>query len=484
MTTVLPIHESHHRTRAASVLLKVVIACTLIAGLGWAAVAIARSFSRTETPAGLTHRISRGNLVVTVTEQGMLESAENIEVKSKVRGWNTVLWIIESGSFVKKGQELVRLDSFRIQEQIDERTKYSNWSQSAADQSAATAVAAEIAIPEYTEGRYRAQVMALEKDVAVAEAALRNSRDRLRHVRTMARSEYISELEVEEAEFRVSQFQRSLDLKKTDLDVLRNFTHKEQMQTLSGRLKSVTANHKANVERAMADASRRDRAVAELQYCVLKAGKSGLVIHPNAAKWESAPIAEGTNVHQDQLLLLMPNLDRMQVKVGVHESIVKRVKTGQRARVTMAEGILGGKVTEVASITKPAGWWTGNQVRYDTLVSLPSTDWLRPGMSADVEITIAEYSDVLLVPVAAIVDREGTSFCWVQTKSGPERIQIQLGDSNDVFSIVNGGLNEGDHVLLNPFAHEAPVAKSAKGSEDATPEPTGDQSADSRPQDK
>ena len=215
----------------------------------------------------------------------------------------------------------------------------------------------------------------------------------------------------------------------------------------------------------MADMSRRDRALEELQYCTIRAERSGLVIHPNAAKWESAPIAEGTNVHKDQVLLLMPDLQQMQVKVGVHEDSVKRVKNGQKAKVTMAKGVLGGVVSDVASITKPAGWWTGNQVRYDTIISLPAKEGLRPGMSADVEITIADYQDVLLIPVAAVVDQGDETYGWVQTPSGVQRRRIQLGDSNDVFSIVEEGLQEGDEVLLNPYAHEQPVAESSSENE-------------------
>ena len=237
------------------------------------------------------------------------------------------------------------------------------------------------------------------------------------------------------------------------------FTFKEQMQTLTGNMTSIEANHKANVERAMADASRRDRAVEELQHCVIRADRSGLVIHPSAAKWESAPIAEGTNVHKDQVLLLMPDLQQMQVKIGVHESRVKRVKNGQKVKVTLADGILDGVVSDVASITKPAGWWTGNQVRYDTLVALPPQPSLRPGMSADVLITVAEHQDVLLIPVAAVVELDDQSFCWVQAISGPDpskpvRKQIRIGDSNEIFSVVEEGLREGDIVMLNPAAYE------------------------------
>ncbi len=221
----------------------------------------------------------------------------------------------------------------------------------------------------------------------------------------------------------------------------------------------------------MADASRRDRAVEEIQHCVIKADRSGLVIHPNAAKWETAPIAEGTNVHKDQVLLLMPDLQQMQVKVGVHESSVKRVKNGQKATVTMAEGTLSGVVTDVASITKPAGWWTGNQVRYDTVISLPAEEGLRPGMSADVEITIAEHEDVLLIPVAAVVQHNDEAYCWVSTPSVPERRKLKLGDSNDIFTIVEQGLEEGDDVLLNPYAYEQPIAETTEQEQPTDEEP-------------
>lgn len=323
-------------------LLKWGVGLIAVCVLGWTAIALAGNFKKPNAQVGLTHQISRGDLSVTVEEQGILESAENIEIKSKVRGRNAVLWIIESGAFVKEGEELVRLDSFFIQEQIDERTKYSNWSQSAADGSAANVARSEIAVSEYEQGRYQSELMALEKDVVVAEATVRNAIDKLQHVTAMAKSGYTSELEIEAQDFVVKQAKLNLNLKQTQLDVLKKFTFKEQMQTLTGNLTSAEARHKANVERAMADASRRDRAVEELQHCVIKADRSGLVIHPNAAKWETGPIAEGTNVHKDQVLLLMPDLEQMQVKIGVHESSVKRVKTGQKAKVTLADGTLDG----------------------------------------------------------------------------------------------------------------------------------------------
>lgn len=430
----------------------------------WAITAWAGTFADEEARVGLSHRIARGDLIVTIDEQGILESEENFEIKSKVRGYNAVLWIIDSGSFVNEGDELVRLDSLFIQEQVDERTKYANWSQSAADHSAAALARAKLAVDEYDQGRFRTEVMSLEKDIAIAKSALQNSRDRLKHSSVMASSGFISELEIEERQFAVEQAELDLGLKQTQLEVLEDFTYKEQLQTLKGGLAATEANHEANVERAMADASRRDRAVEELQYSVIWAERSGLVIHPNAAQWESAPISEGTNVHKDQVLLLMPNLDKMHVKLGVHELLVKRVKKGQEAKVTLSEGVLDGAVSEVASIAKPASWWTGSQVRYDTYVSLPPQEGLRPGTSAEVEIKVAEYENVLLIPVAAVVETENGAFCWVKSLQGARRRRITLGDSNDVFSIVTDGISEGDEVLLNPASFEQPIADESEAS--------------------
>ena len=194
--------------------------------------------------------------------------------------------------------------------------------------------------------------------------------------------------------------------------------------------------------------------MVELGYCVVKAEKSGMVIYPSATAWKNAPdIEEGATVHKDQILLLMPDLSKMQVKVGIHESIVDRIKPGLVARITLPDKTLDGEVISVSSVTSPAGWWTGNVVKYDTIIQLPSVEGLKPGMSAEVEVLIARHEDVLMIPVAAVVETEDGNICWVKTAEAVQRRLLQLGDSNDVFIVVEAGLKEGDEVMLNPLAY-------------------------------
>ena len=56
----------------------------------------------------LTHTIARGDLRMTVTEQGTLESSNNTEIKCRVRGFSTVTYVVPSGTEVRG--PLVRLD--------------------------------------------------------------------------------------------------------------------------------------------------------------------------------------------------------------------------------------------------------------------------------------------------------------------------------------------------------------------------------------
>ena len=73
-------------------------------------------------------------------------------------------------------------------------------------------------------------------------------------------------------------------------------------------------------------------------------------------------------------------------------------------------------------------------------------------MSAIVDIVLAEYNDVLTLPVAAIVEGTYGTFCWVQHRDGAKKRALRTGDTNDQFSVVLDGLSQGEEVILNPLA--------------------------------
>ncbi len=423
------------------------------AGIAWVTLAPFPA-SSTDAENLPSHTIQRGELVASVTEQGTLESSNNTEIKCRVRGSNTITYVIESGTEVQPGDTLVQLETLAIEEEISERTKFYHLAESEVARSAADVERAKLAILEYEEGRFVSELSSLQKDLAVAESRLLNARNRLKHSRMMSRSEYSSELEVEEKEFAAEQALANVGLITTQIEVLEKYTKQEELVRLQGELKAAQATHEANVETAMADKKRLERAQQELEYCTIVAERGGLVIYPNNEDWEDAPeIEEGATVRKDQTLLLMPDLAQMQVKVGIHESVIDRMTTGMEAIITLNRQSVVGSVDSVASVAKPAGWWTGNVVKYDTIVSLPSMDGLRPGMSAEVQIVMARHPDTLQIPTNACIESHDEFACWVLTDDGVQRRAVELGDSSDMFIAVLGGLQEGDTVVLDPLAN-------------------------------
>ncbi len=421
-----------------------------------AAVLIPHFTRSQENGPRLMHTVTRGDLLVSVTEQGTLESSDNIEIKCKVRGANIpILWVIESGTEVKPGDELVRLETLEFEDRVNEVWKWVHTTRSLAERSKADLANAETAISEYLEGRYKSQLMTLEKDLAVAEASLGTAQNMLNHAEMMAERGYVSAVEIDEKKFAVIQAELNVTARKTDIAVLEDFTKKMELETLNGNVKVQTARHEANKEQEKNLAEQRVLCEADLANCIVKAERSGLVIHPTAEPWKYTPEIEvGATVYMGQTLLLMPDLSQMQVKVGIPEAIVHRLQPGLDARITLRGETLDGQVSSVASVTAPTSKWTGNIVTYDTIIKLPSGKGLMPGMSAEVEVMIARYNDVLTIPVAAVVGTTGSTYCWVKTSDGPRRRALELGDTNDVYALVKGGVNEGDEVFLNPVAFE------------------------------
>ena len=451
-----PSSETYHRprrqfvdrlaTRIATVIgVVVVVACA-------AAVSMAPGSSGDQAPF-LTHRISRSTLTVSVTEQGTLESSNNTEIKCKVRGFSVVTYVVPTGTVVEEGQELVRLDTKIIEEQHSLTKTNTFIAEATLAQTQANVEKAKIAIDAYEKGRFRSQLQALEKELAAHQRNLRTARKMHERSESLFRQGYVTELEVEGNGFTVTQAELELKVKETEIKVLKDFTRKMQLETLNGNKTASESKLAADKAGLAMEIKRRDRAAQELEDCVIRAEKSGLVIYPSAASWKRTPdITEGATVRKDQVLLLMPDLSQMQVKLGIHESVIDRVRPGLKAIVTLPDRTLEATVSQVASVTKPAGWWTGNVVKYDTVIKLPSDEGLKPGMSAEVDVVLAVHEDVLAIPVAAVVETELGKFCWVQSEAGPKKRILELGDSNDVFIEVVAGLNEGEEVVLNPTA--------------------------------
>ena len=247
---------------------------------------------------------------------------------------NIITSVVENGAYVKEGDVILTLDSLYIDEQISERSKYAHWSRSGAEHWRATANYRQLKVAEYLEGRYVTQVMSKDLERVLKESALLADNKMLAFNMQQFEKGYVSKDRVDQLRRQIDKNVVDLDLLNTDLKVLKEHTKKSEMARLEGELKVAQAQFEASDERAEADASRRDRAVEEKAFCTILAPKDGLVIHPRAASWKWAPdIVIGGSVYKEQVLLLMPDLDQMQVKIGVEEEVIDNISVGMNSRL-------------------------------------------------------------------------------------------------------------------------------------------------------
>jgi HlyD family secretion protein len=206
----------------------------------------------------------------------------------------------------------------------------------------------------------------------------------------------------------------------------------------------------------------------QLDKCVLVAKKSGLVVYGGGDDnnyGNQEPIREGATVRERQTIITIPDLRCMSVNVKIHESYIKKIKVGQKVRITVdayPDQRLTGEVTVVGLLPDSQNRWLNPDLKvYLTTVTIAGTNtWLKPGMSAKVEILVDHLDDVVYVPVQSIVAGNGRQYCFVAGGfNKPERREVQVGEFNDEFIEVQKGLKDGERVLLNP--PEIPDSESA-----------------------
>lgn len=435
--------------------IKTVIGITAIAAIAAGAVPFLQEQDGSAADKSLmTYKVSRGDLSVTVTENGMLESSNNEEIKCMVKGGSTVLWVIETGTIVETGEELIRMDTSLIEDNITQQQI--TFERAVANEIIAQSEVdvAKTNIEEYLNGTYLEERNTIEKSIFDSEEMVKKRQLAFESSLRLASKGMFGSLQMESEQYAVDSARKDLELQKSKLETLDRYKKKKTLQQLQSALNAADARLAAEKASLKLAKDRLDRDKEQLTNCIITAPAEGMVIFPSAAEWKETPdIEEGARVREQQTLLMIPDTSKMQVKVGVHESKVGRLQIGMIAKVALQDLELTGKVNEIAEVTRPAGWWTGNMVKYDTLIRLDPQPGLKPGMSAVVDIVLASYTDVLKVPVAAIVESSDGFLCWIRKDGQIERRRVTLGDTNDEYTVVESGLSEGDEVVLNPLSH-------------------------------
>ncbi len=225
-----------------------------------------------------------------------------------------------------------------------------------------------------------------------------------------------------------------------------------------------------------------EKARVDLQYCTIYSPVNGIVISRNVDVGQTVAASFNAPV----LFVIANDLAKMQIDSNVAEADVGGVEENQNVDFTVdafPNRTFHGQVVQVRNspIT------VQNVVTYDTVIGVNNSDLrLKPGMTANVSIIIAERSNVFRIPNAALRfrppesatnstprvaggaggtgvgarpagangqrpkgERRPTRTIYVLKDDKLQPVQVKTGITDGIYTEVTDGLNENDKVVTS-----------------------------------
>lgn len=409
-----------------------------------AAIVVANlSFQRESGVEINVEKIQKRDLEAIVSASGTLEPKRSVDISADTMGRVTSLAVNE-GDRVQAGQLLLQIDPRNLT--------------SAVQRSEAGLEAARAAVAQARTG------------IESARVGLKQAEENLQRQRELDKQGLITRETLERAENDVA-------LRQADL--------RAQTQALSA------AESRLRQEQASLAGARLD-----LSKVRIDAPISGLVTRRNIEEGEMVVV--GTMNNAGTVLLTIADMSVIEAEVEVDETDVPYVQIGQEAEITVdafPDRTYTGRVTEVgnspiqAAATGAARTATNFKVVVQLEGEVPD---IRPGFTCTAEITTATRTQAIAVPIQAttvrevVVDANGAIVREPAPEPGQRRPRrpattpddelpaghsrkelegvflvrdgraiftpIKTGIAGDRYFEVTNGLQEGDEVIVGPFA--------------------------------
>jgi len=446
----------------------------------------------------LVAQAKRATLSITVSERGNVESCVTVDGICELDGaQNKISYLIPEGSKVKKGDVVVKFDGSEIQKNISqqeikhkqatariETTQQEMEIQRNKGESDVIAAEVELTLArldleKYQKGDYPAEFTKAQGEMGLKLKDVDAEKAKLAQYKSLERKGFKTADDVRIQGATVAYKALDYDSSKQFLDVKEKYEYKrkstefsakadqaekkveQQAATAKAQVSKASSEYEAAKSTADIEKQQLDAYLKQKEKTVIKAEQDGIVAYSNDRYWDpSSQVREGASVYSRQKIFSLPDMTRMQVKVEIHESLIKKIKAGQKAEVRVdafPNVVFVGTVKSVSQLADSnSSWRSGGIKQYTTIVTIDDilSLELKPGMTAEARILVGHLKDVLVVPVAAVAEHKGEFFAFVEEPGdgGIKRRKVKIGENNEKLVEVLEGLKDGDVVALDAHA--------------------------------
>ncbi len=440
------------------------------------------------------YEVKRSDFLVTIIEGGTLEALREVVIRNEVEGREArIIYIVPEGTYVKKGDLLVELDTgealerFNQQELSYEKAKSAfiqaeqgleiqkSIIQSGIDRATLDVEFAEIDLKKYEQADREIEIMNIEAQIVTLKSEQEYQKNELYWSERLFEKNFETKNAVEKNKNNLQKLNLDLKTAETNLWALREFKIKKNTRELESALEQakkalereisqgesklaqlradlITQSNSLELTRTRLELDRK-----QLDKSKIEAPQDGLVVYATMQSRFSSQslIEEGAMVRNQQPLIKLPDTSAMKVTIKVHESHVAKVHPGQPAYVVLdplPDQRFKAQVIKVGVLPNAQDRFGNPDLKvYDTEVLIQDPlPGIKPGISARAELIITNVPNAITVPIQAVTSLKGRTVAFVKKGLGSEPVPVEVGMFNTKYIEVTSGLSEGDLVLLSP----------------------------------
>ena len=424
-------------------------------------------------------RVTRGEFVSQVLDQGEIQSSENVEIRCEVRARNgqmTVLSVIPEGSLVKEGDFLVQMDSTSFEKELEQQKIAMANAETSVIQAETTLASAEATLNEYIKGIFVENSRMILNEIYDADSLIKTAQQELKqaeavfsHSQKLHAKAFITKQTLEADEFAVERAKISLKkgenaklLAEKKKEVLEQITKQKETVRLESDIKAAKVQMASARDAFQVETEKLAEIKEMIDKCTIEVppGVSGQVVFAKESSrgGNDWVLEEGTTVRENQVLIRLPNPEKMQVKALINEQSITQIEPNMPASIkvdALNNTTLKGVVTKVNQYAESSGWMSSSIRKYAVFVRIiDPPPALKPGMNSSVAIQVQYEPDALLAPIQTVYGVQNQQFCLVKSGDHWETLEVEVGGDNSQMVFIESGVEEGMELVMNPGAYK------------------------------
>ncbi|HEY6231784.1 MAG TPA: efflux RND transporter periplasmic adaptor subunit [Pyrinomonadaceae bacterium] len=391
----------------------------IIGGVALAAIALAGFYfwsNQTSAPTYMTARVERGNLRNTVTATGALQAVTTVQVGSQASGTISAL-NVDFNSPVKQGQVIAQLDPSVSKAQVDQARANLQQARASLQQSIASVAGSRAGVTDAQAKMQAAKstvqnnssgVTSAQANVAVLKAQLDDALAFLRQQDSLLKSGVIAQRDYDLANtaYKTAEARYNQAAAQLNQAVL-----SQQSSASSGVAQSAAQiqqsqaqvqQSQAQVQQARAQVQQAEAALhlaeVNLAHTTITSPIDGIVVSRdvNVGQTVAASLSAPT------LFTIAKDLTQMQVIANIDQADIGLVEQAKSVKFTV-DAFPGKEFDGTIQQMRLNPQNVQNVVTYNVVIDVSNPEQkLKPGMTANLTITIDERNNVLKVPNAAL----------------------------------------------------------------------------------